>query len=65
MTVARGLIQHGRLQSIGSQIGVVAARLRNGKFNPSGCPGVEGLTEEDWAKLDKLVMKAPAGGKPN
>lgn len=63
--VARGLIQHGRLQSIGSQIGVVGARLRNGKFNPSACPGVKGLTEEDWAKLDELVMKAQAGGKPN
>jgi uncharacterized caspase-like protein len=62
--VARGLIQHGRLRSIGSQIGVVAARLRNGNFNPSACPGVEGLTEEDWAKLDELV-KAQAGGKPN
>jgi hypothetical protein len=63
--VARGLIQHGRLRSIGSQIGVVAARLRNRNFNPSACPGVEGLTEEDWAKLDELVMKAQAGGKPN
>jgi uncharacterized protein YjbI with pentapeptide repeats len=63
--VARGLIQHGRLRSIGSQIGVVAARLRNGNFNPSACPGVEGLTEEDWAKLNELVMKAQAGSKPN
>ena len=63
--VARGLIQHGRLRSTGSQIGVVAARLRNGNFNPSTCPGVEGLTEEDWAKLDELVMKAQAGSKPN
>jgi uncharacterized protein YjbI with pentapeptide repeats len=62
--VARSLIQHGRLRSIGSQIGVVAARLRNGNFNPSACPGVEGLTEEDWAKLDELV-KAQGGGKPN
>jgi len=63
--VARGLIQNGRLRSIGSQIGAVAARLRNGRFNPSACPGVEGLTEEDWAKLDELVMKAQAGSKPN
>jgi len=47
-----------------SQIGVVAARLRNGNFNPSACPGVKGLTEEDWAKLDELV-KAQGGGKPN
>ena len=62
--VARGLIQHGRLRSIGSQIGVVAARLRNGNLNPSACPGVEGLTEEDWAKLDELV-KAQGGANPN
>jgi len=42
-----------------------AATQSNGNFNPSTCPGVEGLTEEDWAKLDELVMKAQAGSKPN
>jgi hypothetical protein len=45
-------------------LGAQTARLRNGNFNPSASPGVEGLTEEDWAKLDELV-KAQGGGKPN
>jgi hypothetical protein len=53
--VARGLIQNGRLLSTGLRVAAVADRLRKGKSDPSGCPGVRGFTDDDWAKLDQLV----------
>jgi uncharacterized protein YjbI with pentapeptide repeats len=58
--VARGLIRHGRLRSLGLQAAAVADRLRKGKSDPSACLGVTGFTGDDWAELDRLVDRAAA-----
>jgi hypothetical protein len=57
--VARGLIRNGRLRFTGLQVvATVADRLRKGKSDPSSCPGVTGLSDGDWAILDRLVADA-------
>ncbi len=57
--VARALILYGRLQATGSNLLNIADRMRKGKSDLSACPGVKGFTDDDWAKLDELVKKAP------
>jgi uncharacterized protein YjbI with pentapeptide repeats len=53
--VARGLIRNGlRDWSMRRQVETVADRLYNGKSDPTGCPGVKGFTDKDWADLSKL-----------
>ena len=56
--VARGLIGNGGFESMGLQIASVADRLRRGKSDQDTCPGVRGLTDEDWSNLDELVVNA-------
>jgi hypothetical protein len=57
--VARGLLENGRIRSVGSQIVTIAERWRKGKLDPTSCLGVGGFTDEDWAKLDELTRRAP------
>jgi uncharacterized protein YjbI with pentapeptide repeats len=57
--VARTLIGTHRIpRSTGLQFAAFAERLRKGKSDPSACPGVTGLTDYDWAELDRLVADA-------
>jgi uncharacterized protein YjbI with pentapeptide repeats len=45
--VARGLLQRHRLTP------QVADKLRQGKSDPTTCPGVNGFTDKDWAHLSR------------
>jgi uncharacterized protein YjbI with pentapeptide repeats len=56
--VARGLLRNGRIEARGSEVAVVAARLRTGKSDHAACSGVKDFTDEDWASLDELVAAA-------
>ena len=53
--VAQGLIRNGRIEATGMQVRTVADTLRKGRSDPAACPGVRGLTDEDWALLERLV----------
>jgi uncharacterized protein YjbI with pentapeptide repeats len=55
--VARGLL---RVTSDDRVQQLLAAGLRKVKSDPTDCPGVRGLTEEDWATLDYLIPVAPS-----
>jgi hypothetical protein len=57
--IARGMLHNGRLLATGSQLEWVADRLRTGKSDPTRCPGVKGLSDEDWTWLDRFVASVP------
>jgi len=48
-------ISLGRIIDTRSQYLIVANALRKGKSDPIACPGVKGFSDEDWARLDRLV----------
>jgi uncharacterized protein YjbI with pentapeptide repeats len=55
--VARGIIQqmeYGRDWDAAEQFTIAAEMLRKGKSDPTACPGVNGFTNDDWARLDLL-----------
>ena len=67
--IAGGLV-HGLMRaSTGRQraiVEIVVDRLRKGKSEPAACPGIKGLTDDDWAFIDQLVAhasKPPSGAK--
>ena len=57
--VARQLIADGRLTKTGQGLRPLADRMQKGKADPAVCPGVAGLADDDWQKLDALVKAAP------
>ena len=57
--VARQLIADGRLTKTGQGLRPLAGRMQKGKADPAVCPGVAGLADDDWQKLDALVKAAP------
>jgi uncharacterized protein YjbI with pentapeptide repeats len=61
--VARGLLNNGRLLATGSDVVIVATKMRACKTNTAACPGVIGFTDKDWALLDDTVAKAGVAPK--
>jgi uncharacterized protein YjbI with pentapeptide repeats len=63
--VARGLLRNGRILATGAQITVFAKALQSRKADPTDCPGVTGLTQQDWAALTLMlnVRKTATGTK--
>ena len=61
--VARGLLRNGRILATGAQITVFAKTLQSRRADPTDCPGVTGLTQQDWATLTLMlnVHKTPTG----
>jgi uncharacterized protein YjbI with pentapeptide repeats len=54
--IAIGLLQSGRLAELGTDVSVVAARMRGGRFGDHAkCPGVALFRDSDWGELDKLT----------
>jgi hypothetical protein len=43
-----------RLAGLGDQLETVRARMQAGRKNPEKCPGVVGLTEDEWQLLGSI-----------
>lgn len=52
--VARGLMRNGRIAAVEEHRHSIAQRMREGKNDPTICPGVVGFTDSDWAMLDSI-----------
>jgi hypothetical protein len=61
--VWRGLLRNHIAAHTQSQLIAVAARLREAKSDYSGCSGVTGFNDEDWASLEALMSKPARGEK--
>jgi hypothetical protein len=48
------ILGEGRLAALGDQLEGVRKRMKAGRAKTEACPGVAGLTEDDWRQLDEI-----------
>lgn len=52
--VTQGLIRNGRLAALRDRVAVARTRMEEGRGSPKKCPGVAGLSEENWRWLEEI-----------